>query len=139
MWIMIFNTFRFVFIVQRFYKWSFVFEPIQYLQHGLSVNVHKYWQAQTNPPLSLSHITHTLIPTQTLHWGLISVLGGREKLLIIRLMGTRLSSASLSPNCLCKYLCLCVCVSEDGGTSGYHTDNKGMGVEERVYSQHICT
>lgn len=65
------------------------------------------------------------------------MLGGREKLLIIRLMGTRLSSASLSPNCLCKYLCLCVCVSEDGGTSGYHTDNKGMGVEERVYSQHM--
>lgn len=76
-----------------------------YQPHLLSAKVHRHWQAQTD--------THTR--THNLLCKLISVLGGREKLLIIRLMGTRLSSASLSPNCLCVNVCVCVFVYQRAG------------------------
>lgn len=76
-----------------------------YQPHLLSVEVHRHWQAQID--------THT--HTCNLLCKLISVLGGRKKLLIIRLMGTRLSSASLSSNCLCVNVCVCVFVYQRAG------------------------
>lgn len=81
--------------------------------HLLSDKVHKHYRAQADM-LTLYTQTHTC----SLLCKLISVLGGRVKLLIIRLMGTRLSSASLSSNWLCVNVCVCVFgVSEGGGTS----------------------
>lgn len=56
--------------------------------------------------------THTHTHACNLLCKLISVLGGREKLLIMKLMGTRLSSASLSFNGLCVNVCVCKCVHE---------------------------
>ncbi len=76
-----------------------------YQAHVLSSRAHRHWQAQAD--------THTY--TDNILCKLISVLGGREKLLIIRLMGTRLSSASLSSNCLCVNVCVCVFVYQRAG------------------------
>lgn len=86
------------------------------MQTIICANMYKYMYTITNHISYLLKCTGTGRHKQThihtharnLLCKLISVLGGRKKLLIIRLMGTRLSSASLSSNCLCVNVCVFV-------------------------------